>query len=135
MSTLDGPIWSRGSIALIAPPGHITSTHRAGKDGARAGMNVTSHQEKKKNEEMKTGKKRAGKKRKRKQVTDFKEAVCCPSVVGQGATFHKMKGGGQGNWSPQDVQHPFWPNPNGVVGDCTTTLRQLLIGGERHRLC
>ena len=45
-------------------------------------MNVTAHQEKK-NKEMKTGKRRAGEKR--KQVTDFKEAVCCPSAVVQGA--------------------------------------------------
>ena len=47
-------------------------------------MNVTAHQ-KKKNEEMKMGKRRAGEKRKRKQATDFKEAVCCPSAVVQGA--------------------------------------------------
>ena len=46
-------------------------------------MNVTAHQEKKKNEETKTGKRRA--EEKRKQETDFKEAVCCPSAVVQGA--------------------------------------------------
>ena len=46
-------------------------------------MNVTAHQEKK-NRETKTGKRRAGKKRERKQATDFKEAVCCPSAVVQG---------------------------------------------------
>ena len=46
-------------------------------------MNVTAHQEKKKNKETKIGKRRAGEKR--KQVTDFKEAVCCPSSVVQGA--------------------------------------------------
>ena len=48
-------------------------------------MNVTAHQEKKENEETKKGKSRAGKKKKRKQATDFKEAVCCPSAVVQGA--------------------------------------------------
>ena len=47
------------------------------EDGARVGMNVTVHQEKK-------GKRR-GEKKKRKQVTNFKEAVCCPSAVVQGA--------------------------------------------------
>ena len=73
MSTLDGPIWSRCSIA---PPGHISSAHRTRKDGARVGINATAHQ-KKKNEGTKTGK--------RKQVTDFKEAVCCPPAVVQGA--------------------------------------------------
>ena len=46
-------------------------------------MNVTAHQKKKKNEETKTGKRRAGEKR--KQATNFEEAVCCPSAVVQGA--------------------------------------------------
>ena len=48
-------------------------------------MNVTTHQEKKKNEETKTGKSRAGEKKKRKQVTALVDAVCCPSAVVQGA--------------------------------------------------
>ena len=49
-------------------------------------MNVTAHQEKK-NEETKKGKSRAGemKEKKREQATDFKDAVCCPSAVVQGA--------------------------------------------------
>ena len=46
-------------------------------------MNVTAHEEKKKNKETKTGKRRAGEKR--KQATDFKEAVCWPYAVVQGA--------------------------------------------------
>ena len=46
-------------------------------------MNVTAHQEKEKNEETKTGKRKAGKKKKRKQATDFKEAVCCSLAVVQ----------------------------------------------------
>ena len=46
-------------------------------------MNVTAHQEEEK-KETKTGKRGAGKKKKRKQATDFKEAVCCPSAVVQG---------------------------------------------------
>ena len=48
-------------------------------------MNVTAHQEKEKKKERETGKRRAGDKRKRKQVTNFEEAVCCPSAVVQGA--------------------------------------------------
>ena len=48
-------------------------------------MNVTAHQEKEKNEEMKKGKRRAGEKKKRKQATDFVEALCCPSAVVHGA--------------------------------------------------
>ena len=47
-------------------------------------MNVTAHQGKKKNEETKEGKSKAGEKKKRKQATDFKDAVCCPSAVVQG---------------------------------------------------
>ena len=48
-------------------------------------MNVTAHQEKKKNEETKKGKREAGEKEMRKQATDFKEAVCCPTAIVQGA--------------------------------------------------
>ena len=55
-----------------------------GKDGARVGMNVTAHLEKK-NEETKKGKIREGEKKKRKQATDFKEAMRCPTAVVQGA--------------------------------------------------
>ena len=46
-------------------------------------MNVIAHEEKNKYKETKTGKRRVGEKR--KQATDFKEAVCCPSAVVQGA--------------------------------------------------
>ena len=42
-------------------------------------MNIATHQEKEKNEEMKTGKRKAGKGR--RQATDFKEAACCPFAV------------------------------------------------------
>ena len=58
MSTLKGPIRSKHSTALIAPPGHISSAHRARKDGARVGMNVTAHQEKEENEETKKGRRK-----------------------------------------------------------------------------
>ena len=58
MSTLDGPIWSRCSIALTC------RAHRARKNGARVRMNVTAHQEKKKNEETKKGKSRARERKK-----------------------------------------------------------------------
>ena len=63
----------------------------------------------------------------RRQATDFKEAVCCPCAVVQGAAQQKMNGSARGNWEPQEDQQPFRPNPNGVR-DCTTTLRWLLIG-------
>ena len=48
-------------------------------------MNVTAHQQKEENEETKKGKRGAREKKTRKQATDFKETVCCPSAVVQGA--------------------------------------------------
>ena len=54
MSTLDGLIWSKRSIALTCP----TRSHRARKNGARVGMNVTAHQEKEENKETKKGKRK-----------------------------------------------------------------------------
>ena len=62
----------------------------AKKDGARVGINVTAHQEKEKNEETRTGIKKAGEER--KQATNFKEVVCCPSAFVQGAAQRKNEG-------------------------------------------
>ena len=49
----------------------------------------------------------AGEVRKRKQATDFKEAVCCllPSFRGQHS--EKMKGSVRGKWDPREGQQPF----------------------------
>ena len=87
MRTLDGPIWSRCSIALTCPArSHFQRT--MGRDRrARVGMNDTAHQEKKKNEETKTGKRSAGEEKRR--ATDFKEAVCCPSTGRSGGSTEK----------------------------------------------
>ena len=52
-------------------------------------MNFTAHQEKEENEKTKKGKRGAGEEEKRKQGTDFKEAVCCPSAVVQGSIAKK----------------------------------------------
>ena len=75
------PFGAGAALHQLGPPGHISSAHRAGKDGARVWMNVTAHQEKETNKEKRTSKRRAGEKRKRKRATDFKEAVCCPTAV------------------------------------------------------
>ena len=48
----------------LAPPGLVSGTHRARKNGARVWINVTALQEKEKNEETKTGKRRAEEKKK-----------------------------------------------------------------------
>ena len=50
---------------------------------------------------------RAGEKKKRKQATDFEEAVCCPSAVVQGQHSEKIKGNARDNWDPREVQQPF----------------------------
>ena len=60
------PFGAGAALHRLAPPGHISSAYRTGKDKGRVGMNVSANQEKKKNEETKTGKRRAGEKRKRK---------------------------------------------------------------------
>ena len=85
MSTLDGPIWSRHSIALICPArSHFQRTQSKGGQGWDERYHPSREED---NEEMKKGKRGAGekKKKKRKQATDFEEAVCCPSAVIQGA--------------------------------------------------
>ena len=49
----------------------------------------------------------------RRQATDFKEAVCCPSAVVQGAALPKnglCEGSARGNWDPREGQQPFRPN-------------------------
>ena len=71
MSTLDGPIWSKHNIALTCPARSHFQCTQSKEDGARVGMNVTTHQDKKDNEETKEGKRGAGEKKKRKQATDF----------------------------------------------------------------
>ena len=48
-------------------------------------MNITAHQEKEENEGTKKDKRGTGEEKKRKQATDFREALCCPSAVKQGA--------------------------------------------------
>ena len=46
-----------------------------GKMGPMVGMNVTAYQEKEKKKETKMCKRRAGEKKRRKQATEFEEAV------------------------------------------------------------
>ena len=47
-------------------------------------MNIIAYQEEE-NEETKKGKRGAGEKKKRKQVNNFKDAVCCPYCGRSGA--------------------------------------------------
>ena len=126
MSTLNGSIWSRCSIAPTYPSrSHFLCTLNEGRRG-QVRINVAAHQEKEKNE--KTGKREAGEDR--KQSNNFKEAACCSSGVVQRAarrTNGLCEGSSRNNWDLGEGQRPFWPNRNEVEGR-TTTLRRLLIG-------
>ena len=55
-------------------------------------MKVTAHQKKEKNKETKKGTKKDGETR--RQSTDFRKAVCCPSAIVQRAARQKMVQGG-----------------------------------------
>ena len=86
----------------FAPPGHISSAHRAIIDWVRVRMKVTAHQEKK-NEETKTGKRRAREKRR-----SILKKLCAALLLSfRGQHSKKMKGSVRGNWDPQEVQQPF----------------------------
>ena len=87
-------------------------------------MNVTAHQEKEKNEETKTGKRREERENKQSILRKLCAALLQPF---RGQHSEKMKGSAWGNWDPREGQQPFRPNPYGV-GDRTITLRRLLIG-------
>ena len=52
------PFGAGAALHWLAPPGHISSAHRARKDGIRVGMSVTAYQEKEKNEETKKGRRK-----------------------------------------------------------------------------
>ena len=60
MSILNRPIWSRCSVALTFPArSHFQRTLNR-EDGTRVRTNVAAHQETEKNEEISTGKRKAG---------------------------------------------------------------------------
>ena len=76
MSTLDGPIWSRCSIALTCPArSHFQRT----QSKERWGQGWNEHYRSLREEEWQQ------KRKSKNGVTDFKEAVCCPTAVVQRA--------------------------------------------------
>ena len=80
VSTLDGPIWSRCTIALTCPArSHFQ--HTQSRERWDQGWNERYYSLR--GEEG--GDEEGQEKKKRKQATDFEEAVCCPSVVVEGA--------------------------------------------------
>ena len=71
-------------------------------------------------------------KRKRENRRPILKKLCAALLRSfRGQHSEKMKGSARGNWDPREGQQPFRSNPNGV-GDCTTTLRRLLIGADRN---
>ena len=83
MSTLDGPIWSRNIIALTCPArSHFQRTLSKGRWGQCWDKRYRSSKEE---EEYGDENGREKGRRKRKQATDFEEAVCCSSVIVQRA--------------------------------------------------
>ena len=68
-----------------------------------------------------------------KKVDNFKDAACCPSAVVQRAARRKndvYEGSARDSLDPRESQQPFRSNPN-WVGNCTITLRWLLIGADK----
>ena len=88
MSTLNGLIWSRCSIAPTCPAKSHSSAHPTEKDGARVRMNVAADHEK---DNENTDKRKA--EEEKKQPTDFRKASCGPSAVVQSSgpqTFQEV---------------------------------------------
>ena len=67
-------------------------------------MNVTAHQEKKKNKETKTGKRRAGEKKKRNRRPILKKLCAALLRSFRGQHSEKMKGSAR---DPREGQQPF----------------------------
>ena len=86
MNTLDGPIWSKYSIALTCPArSHFQRTLNK-KDKTRIRMNVAAYQVKENNEETKTGKRKA---EERRQAINFDEADAALLPPFRGSTMKK----------------------------------------------
>ena len=83
------PFGAGAALHWLAPPCHISSAHRARKDGAGVRINVTSHQQKKKNQETTKGKSRAGKRKKVKTGDRFCRCCVLPSCGRSGGSTAK----------------------------------------------
>ena len=119
MSTLDGPIWSKHSIALTCSArSHFQCTQSKEKWSWDWDERYRSSRE--------GGDEEGQEKRKRENKRPILKklyAVLLRSFRGQHS--EKVKGSARGNWDSREGQQPFRPNPN---WDRTTTLRRLLIG-------
>ena len=83
MSTLDGPIWSRCSIALTCPArSHFLRTQSRERWGQ--GQDKRCCLSREEEEGDKEGQEKGRRKEREKTGDNFKEAVCCPTAVVQG---------------------------------------------------
>ena len=124
MSTLDGPIWSKRSIALTCPArSHFQCTQSRERWGQGWHERYRSSRE-----GGELGEEEGQEKRKRENRRPILKMLCDALLRSfSGQHSEKIKGSARGNWDPREGQQPFRPNPNGA-GDQTTTLRRLLIG-------
>ena len=124
MSTLDGPIWSKYSIALNYPArSHFQRT--LSKERWVQGWDERyAHQEKKKNEETKRALKRPERGEERRPILEKNCVLPFCSRSGSSTAKKWFEESTRRNWDPWEGQQPFRSNPNGV-GDRTTTLRRL----------
>ena len=122
MSILDGPIWSKCSIALTCPArSHFQRTQNKGRWGQGWDERYRS---------SRGGDEEGQEKRERKNRLPILKKLCAALLRSfRGKHSEKMKESARGNWNPREGQQPFRPNPNGV-GNRTNTLRRLLIGAE-----
>ena len=124
MSTIDGSIWSRCSIALICPTrSHFQRTLSRERWGQGLDERYRSSR-KRRLRRRRRARKRQQKKENRQPILKKLCATLLRSFRGQHSK--KTKGSARVNWYPQEDQQSFRPNLNGV-GDRTTTLRRLLI--------
>ena len=115
------PFRADAALHRPIPPGHISSAQRVEKDGTRVRGNVAAHQKHRKNKD---------KKRDRRQILERLSATLLRLFRGQHGEkrigYGKKK---RGNRDPREGEEPFRLISNGI-GNSTTALRRLLIGGE-----
>ena len=127
MSNLDGPIWTRCSIALTWPARSDFQRTRSRERWDQVwDKRYHSSREEVETIERIRKRKRAReeqKKRKRENRRPILRKLCAALLRSE---ITKNEERGRDNWDPRKVQQLFRPHPNGV-GDCITTLRRLLI--------
>ena len=122
MSILNGPIWSRCSIA----PAYLAKSHFQHTLNRERWVQGWDERYRSSTE----GEELRDRKEKRENKRLISKKLCATLLrLFRGQHGEKMKGSARGNWDPREGQPPFRPNPNGV-GDRTTKLMRLLTGAD-----